>query len=130
MISAGPGFVCFDVPKTHSDPVLWRDHQNDPRLTTHQSAVAFAVGVNVTGIHLLIATQRADRDVITGQIKANLPFKICLKVTNSINSKIVLDETGAENLIGRGDLLCNLGHGLERAQSLFIPDREFRALFA
>ena len=82
------------------------------------------------GIHLLIATQRPDRDVITGQIKANLPFKVCLRVTNAINSKIVLDEVGAENLVGRGDLLYDIGQGVERAQSLFVPDNEFRALFA
>jgi len=81
------------------------------------------------GVHLLIATQRPDRDVVTGQIKANLPLKVCLRVTNAINSKIVLDEVGAENLVGRGDLLCDRGRGLERAQSLFIPDEEFRALF-
>jgi DNA segregation ATPase FtsK/SpoIIIE, S-DNA-T family len=67
--------------------------------------------------------------VITGQIKANLPFKVCLRVTNAINSKIVLDEVGAENLVGRGDLLYDIGQGIERAQSLFVPDNEFRALF-
>ncbi|MBV8102933.1 MAG: PD-(D/E)XK nuclease family protein, partial [Verrucomicrobia bacterium] len=280
MISAGPGFVWFDVPKSRPDTVLWSARRNDPRLTKCQSAVAFAVGVNVAGdlivadfsdpntahgliagssgsgkseflkaviatlvsrsepdilqislidpkrvtfgglgksaylpqdvlytvedallclkgaaddmesrydqllrdgfnkiadwiaagkrglpyhvivfdefadfinagkkekneferlvklisakgraagIHLLIATQRPDRDVITGQIKANLPFKVCLRVTNAINSKIVLDDVGAENLIGRGDLLYDIGQGVERAQSLFVPDNEFRA---
>jgi DNA segregation ATPase FtsK/SpoIIIE, S-DNA-T family len=282
MISAGPGFVWFDVPKTRPDTVLWNLHKNDPQISNHESAVAFAIGVNIAGevivadfsdpnmahglvagssgsgkseflksviatlvlrstpdrlqfslidpkrvtfgtlgdspylrqkvlytvedallclhtaaddmemrydrlvqegfgkisdrftagktdipyhvivfdefadlinsgkkekmeferlvklisakgraagVHLLIATQRPDRDVVTGQIKANLPLKVCLRVTNAINSKIVLDEVGAENLVGRGDLLCDWGRGLERAQSLFIPDEEFRALF-
>lgn len=283
MISAGPGFVWFDVPKSRPDTVLWSTHTNDPRLAKCESAVAFAVGVTVAGdlivadfadpnmahglvagssgsgkseflktviatlvsrsepdilqislidpkrvtfgglgksaylredvlytvedalrclktaaddmerrydhllregfnkiadwiaagkkdlpyhvivfdefadlinsgrkekneferlvklisakgraagIHLLIATQRPDRDVVTGQIKANLPFKVCLRVTNAINSKIVLDEVGAEKLVGRGDLLFDIGRGVERAQSLFVPDNEFRALFA
>jgi DNA segregation ATPase FtsK/SpoIIIE, S-DNA-T family len=282
MISAGPGFVWFDVPKTRPDTMLWDLHKNDPQIANHESAVAFAIGVNIAGevivadfsdpnmahglvagssgsgkseflksmiatlisrsrpdrlqfslidpkrvtfgtlgdspylrqkvlytvedallclrtaaddmemrydrlvqegfgkisdrftagktdipyhvivfdefadlinsgkkekmeferlvklisakgraagVHLLIATQRPDRDVVTGQIKANLPLKVCLRVTNAINSKIVLDEVGAENLVGRGDLLCDWGQGLERAQSLFIPDEEFRALF-
>ncbi|HEX6565263.1 MAG TPA: DNA translocase FtsK [Chthoniobacterales bacterium] len=282
MISAGPGFVWFDVPKSRPDTVLWSAHRDDARLAKCQSAVAFAVGITVAGdlivadfadpnmahglvagssgsgkseflkvviatlvsrsepdilqislidpkrvtfgglgksaylrqevlytvedallclkaaaddmesrydqllrkgfnkiadwiatgrkglpyhvivfdefadlinsgkkergeferlvklisakgraagIHLLIATQRPDRDVITGQIRANLPFKVCLRVTNAINSKIVLDEVGAESLVGRGDLLYDLGRGVERAQSLFVPDHEFRALF-
>lgn len=77
------------------------------------------------GIHLLLATQRPDRTVVTGLIKANLPLKICLKVTTSTNSQIVLDEPGAEQLLGRGDLLCNSGRGLMRAQSYFIPQPEF-----
>jgi FtsK/SpoIIIE family/FtsK alpha domain/PD-(D/E)XK nuclease superfamily len=77
------------------------------------------------GIHLLLATQRPDRTVVTGLIKANLPLKICLKVTTSTNSQIVLDETGAEQLLGRGDLLCNSGRGLVRTQSYFIPQPEF-----
>jgi S-DNA-T family DNA segregation ATPase FtsK/SpoIIIE len=77
------------------------------------------------GIHLLLATQRPDRTVVTGLIKANLPLKICLKVTTSTNSQIVLDEPGAEQLLGRGDLLCNGGRGLVRAQSYFIPQPEF-----
>jgi S-DNA-T family DNA segregation ATPase FtsK/SpoIIIE len=80
------------------------------------------------GIHLLLATQRPDRTVVTGLIKANLPLKICLKVTSSMNSQIVLDEPGAEQLLGRGDLLCNAGRGLMRGQSYFIPQPDFLKL--
>jgi DNA segregation ATPase FtsK/SpoIIIE-like protein len=82
-----------------------------------------------SGIHLLLATQRPDRTVVTGLIKANLPLKICLKVTTSTNSQIVLDESGAEQLVGRGDLLCNAGRGLVRAQSYFIPQPEFLKVY-
>ena len=82
------------------------------------------------GIHLLLATQRPDRNIVTGVIKANLPLKVCLRVTNSVNSKIVLDEVGAENLLGRGDLLCDRGKGVERAQSLYLEPGELGRLAA
>ncbi|XUM24296.1 DNA translocase FtsK [Bradyrhizobium oligotrophicum S58] len=79
------------------------------------------------GIHLVLATQRPDRAVVTGLIKSNLPLKVCLKVANAVNAQIVLDEQGAESLFGKGDLLCDLGRGLVRAQGLFIPQQEFLA---
>ncbi len=82
------------------------------------------------GIHLLLATQRPDRNIVTGVIKANLPLKVCLRVTNSINSKIVLDEVGAESLLGRGDLLCDRGKGVERAQSFYLEPGELRKIAA
>jgi S-DNA-T family DNA segregation ATPase FtsK/SpoIIIE len=79
------------------------------------------------GIHLVLATQRPDRAVVTGLIKSNLPLKVCLKVANTVNAQIVLDELGAESLFGKGDLLCDFGKGLVRAQGLFIPQSEFIA---
>jgi S-DNA-T family DNA segregation ATPase FtsK/SpoIIIE len=81
------------------------------------------------GIHLVLATQRPDRTVVTGLIKSNLPMKVCLRVANATNSQIVLGEPGAESLLGKGDLLCDLGRGPVRAQSYFIPQADFvRAL--
>ncbi|MGJ5176429.1 DNA translocase FtsK [Bradyrhizobium oligotrophicum] len=80
-----------------------------------------------SGIHLVLATQRPDRAVVTGLIKSNLPLKVCLKVANAVNAQIVLDEPGAESLFGKGDLLCDLGRGLVRAQGLFVPQAEFLA---
>jgi S-DNA-T family DNA segregation ATPase FtsK/SpoIIIE len=77
------------------------------------------------GIHLVLATQRPDRAIVTGLIKANLPLKVCLKVANAVNSQIVLGETGAERLFGKGDLLCDFGKGLARAQGLLIPQSGF-----
>ena len=77
------------------------------------------------GIHLVLATQRPDRTVVTGLVKANLPLKVCLRVANATNAQIVLDEPGAESLFGKGDLLCDYGKGLVRAQGLFIPQAEF-----
>jgi DNA segregation ATPase FtsK/SpoIIIE-like protein len=52
-------------------------------------------------------------------------MKVCLRVANATNSQIVVGETGAESLLGKGDLLCDLGRGLVRAQSYFIPQAQF-----
>jgi S-DNA-T family DNA segregation ATPase FtsK/SpoIIIE len=79
------------------------------------------------GVHLVLATQRPDRNVVTGLVKANLPLKICLKVANAANAQIVLDEAGAENLFGRGDLLCDLGKGPIRAQGVLVSQADFIA---
>jgi S-DNA-T family DNA segregation ATPase FtsK/SpoIIIE len=80
------------------------------------------------GIHLVLATQRPDRNIVTGQIKANLPLKICLRVTTTANSQIVLDQAGGESLLGRGDLLCDLGRGMIRAQSPYVTRKELLTL--
>ena len=77
------------------------------------------------GVHLVLATQRPDRTVVTGLIKSNLPMKVCLRVANATNSLIVLGEPGAESLLGKGDLLCDLGRGIARAQSYYIPQSDF-----
>lgn len=78
------------------------------------------------GIHLILATQRPSREVITGLIKANFPTRIGFKVASRINSQIILDETGAENLLGNGDMLFlppGSSH-LIRAQGTYISDDE------
>lgn len=78
------------------------------------------------GIHLILATQRPSREVITGLIKANFPTRISFKVASRINSQIVLDETGAESLLGNGDMLF-LPPGtstLLRAQGAYIRDED------
>jgi S-DNA-T family DNA segregation ATPase FtsK/SpoIIIE len=77
------------------------------------------------GVHLVLATQRPDRTVVTGLIKSNLPMKVCLRVANATNSQIVLGEAGAESLLGKGDLLFDLGRGVARAQSYYIPQSDF-----
>jgi len=76
------------------------------------------------GIHLILATQRPSREVITGLIKANFPTRISFKVSNRVNSQIILDEPGAEQLLGSGDMLF-LPPGtstLVRAQGAYLPD--------
>lgn len=82
------------------------------------------------GIHLILATQRPSREVITGLIKANFPTRISFKVASRINSQIVLDETGAESLLGNGDMLFlppGASH-LVRAQGAFIRDDDINAV--
>lgn len=78
------------------------------------------------GIHLILATQRPSREVITGIIKANIPTRISFKVASRVNSQIILDDTGAESLLGNGDLLF-LPPGtsqLLRAQGAYISDED------
>lgn len=72
------------------------------------------------GIHLIVATQRPTATVITGSIKANFPTRIAFRVASNMDSRTILDSGGAENLIGKGDLLYSNGMDLERIQSAFI----------
>jgi len=80
------------------------------------------------GIHLVLATQRPDKDVVTPNLKANLPTRICLRVEGERNSKIILDEEGGENLLGHGDLLWKYGGGMIRLQGAFIGKSELQKL--
>jgi DNA segregation ATPase FtsK/SpoIIIE, S-DNA-T family len=82
------------------------------------------------GVHLVVATQRPDRETVTGLVKANLLLKVCFRVTNSVNSTIVLDQPGSEKLLGRGDFFCHRGNGLERGQASLISQQEFLDVFA
>lgn len=78
------------------------------------------------GIHLILATQRPSREVITGLIKANFPTRIAFKVASRINSQIILDENGAESLLGNGDMLFlppGSSH-LMRSQGVYISDED------
>ena len=77
------------------------------------------------GIHLVLATQRPDAKIITGTIKANIPGRVAFKTASSVDSRTILDDTGAENLIGKGDMLFKGKDGLLiRAQGAWISDGE------
>lgn len=76
------------------------------------------------GIHLIIATQRPSVNVITGLIKANFPARIAFRVTSKIDSRTILDTQGADQLIGRGDLLYSNGNDVVRVQCAFIDTPE------
>jgi len=76
------------------------------------------------GIHLIIATQRPSVNVITGLIKANFPARIAFRVTSKIDSRTILDTQGADQLIGRGDMLYSNGNDLVRVQCAFVDTPE------
>ncbi|MEZ4803530.1 MAG: DNA translocase FtsK 4TM domain-containing protein [Gelidibacter sp.] len=76
------------------------------------------------GIHLIIATQRPSVNVITGIIKANFPARIAFRVTSKIDSRTILDNSGADQLIGRGDMLFTQGNELTRIQCAFVDTPE------
>ena len=80
------------------------------------------------GIHLIIATQRPSADVVTGVIKANLPTRVAFQVPNKTNSRIIIDMSGAEQLLGKGDaLFCASGSQMpERIQGAFVSDNEVK----
>ena len=84
------------------------------------------------GMHLVIATQRPSSDVITGLMKANIPSRIAFAVASSLESRIILDNTGAEKLVGRGDMLYGpLGGGKpQRVQGCFITPGEIERVVA
>jgi S-DNA-T family DNA segregation ATPase FtsK/SpoIIIE len=83
------------------------------------------------GIHIVMATQRPSVDVITGTIKANFPTRISFQVTSKIDSRTILGEQGAEQLLGQGDMLYMAGGGrITRVHGPFVSDREVEAVVA
>ncbi len=80
------------------------------------------------GIHVILATQRPSANVITGVIKANFPARMAFKVASGIDSRTVLDATGAQQLIGRGDMLVSNNSEMERVQCAFIDTPEVTAI--
>jgi S-DNA-T family DNA segregation ATPase FtsK/SpoIIIE len=92
-----------------------------------EGAIArIAQKARAAGIHLIVATQTPRADVVTGIIKANIPSRIAFQVSSSLDSRVILDNKGAEKLVGKGDMLF-LPPGsakLERAQGAFVSDEE------
>ena len=89
------------------------------------SIVRIAQLGRAAGIHLIVATQRPSADVVTGLIRANIDNRVALSVDNALNSRIILDQKGAEQLLGRGDMLVKLrGKKPRRAQGCWVSDEE------
>ena len=89
------------------------------------SIVRIAQLGRAAGIHLIVATQRPSADVVTGLIKANIDNRVALSVDNGMNSRIILDQTGAERLLGHGDMLYKLrGVRPRRAQGCYVSEEE------
>lgn len=99
---------------------------------TEPSLVRLAQMARATGIHLIVATQRPSTDVITGLIKANFPARISFNVATGLDSRVILDVNGAEDLLGHGDLLfINPEKGLpERAQGVWVSEAEIEQIIS
>ena len=94
--------------------------------------VRIAQKARAVGIHLLLATQRPEAQVVTGLIKSNMPGRICFQVRSRLDSRIMLDQSGGELLLGQGDMLMlkPTGAGLVRAQGAFVDDKEIKKIAA
>lgn len=101
-----------------ADLMMTADKEVEP-LVARIAQLARAVG-----IHLVIATQRPSTNVITGVIKANFPARMSFRVATKIDSRTILDASGAESLVGRGDMLFKVGVDMTRVQSAFITNEE------
>jgi DNA segregation ATPase FtsK/SpoIIIE, S-DNA-T family len=99
---------------------------------TEHNLVRLAQMARATGIHLIVATQRPSTDVVTGLIKANFPSRLAFAVASGVDSRVILDTTGAESLLGRGDMLfLNPEVGTPtRAQGVMITDMEIERLIS
>jgi DNA segregation ATPase FtsK/SpoIIIE-like protein len=76
------------------------------------------------GIHLVIATQRPAADIVTTNLKANLPARIAFRLPSHHDSMTILDQAGAENLVGKGDMLFRSGGRMERLQGFYLASAE------
>ncbi len=97
---------------------------------TEHHLVRLAQMARATGIHLVVATQRPSTDVVTGLIKANFPARLAFSVASGVDSRVILDTTGAETLLGRGDLLFlnpEVGNPI-RAQGVIVTDQEIEKI--
>jgi S-DNA-T family DNA segregation ATPase FtsK/SpoIIIE len=99
---------------------------------TEHNLVRLAQMARATGIHLVVATQRPSTDVVTGLIKANFPARLAFAVASGIDSRVILDYTGAESLLGKGDMLFlnpEIGNPI-RAQGVMITDMEIERIIS
>lgn len=97
---------------------------------TESALVRLAQMARATGIHLVVATQRPSTDVVTGLIKANFPARIAFAVASAVDSRVILDSSGAEALLGKGDMLYLAPEAAApvRLQGVFVSDKEVEGL--
>jgi S-DNA-T family DNA segregation ATPase FtsK/SpoIIIE len=123
-----------NIPERMPYIVLFIDEMADLMMMMRKEVeghiIRLAQKSRAAGIHLVVATQKPTVDVITGLIKSNLPARICFKVVNKTDSRVVLDEMGADRLLGKGDLLF-LPPGtstLVRGQGTYASDNEIQRI--
>ena len=119
-----PRIVC--VCDEYADVIF-----GNPRAREDVERVVRRLGqkARAAGVHLVLATQRPSRSVVTGVIKANLPCRVALRVTDGLESRMILERAGAENLLGRGDLLfVDFGDPV-RLQAPYLSEEERRRIF-
>lgn len=122
-----PRLVC--VVDEYAELLMGTGKKAD-REQVETSFVRIAQMGRAAGIHLVLATQRPSRQVVTGVLKANIPGRVALRVANRIESGVVLDQSGAEFLLGRGDLLLAAGTGTPvRLQSAYLTDADRQQIF-
>jgi S-DNA-T family DNA segregation ATPase FtsK/SpoIIIE len=120
------------IPKKMPYIIVIIDELADLMMTSGKEVESFIVRIaqkaRAVGIHLILATQRPQATVVTGLIKSNMPSKIAFRVASKMDSRIVLDQNGAELLLGHGDMLFlpNGGSKPNRGQGTFIDDKEIR----
>ncbi len=129
----GEAAVDSEMPRTVPYIVIIIDEVADLMSTSAKEVTPdisrLTAKARAAGIHLILATQRPDAKVITGTIKANIPGRVAFKTAQAIDSRTILDDAGAENLIGRGDMLFKGKDGnLIRAQGSWISDEEIERI--
>jgi S-DNA-T family DNA segregation ATPase FtsK/SpoIIIE len=125
-----------DIPERMPYIVIIADEMADLMMTSGKDVEACIIRLaqksRAVGIHLVLATQKPTVDVITGLIKSNLPARISFQVASKMDSRVVLDECGAERLLGSGDMLylAPATSHLTRAQGTYVSDEEINAIIA